>query len=70
MKRYLISLLAAACCVVAFPDSADAQETINHASLGGRVTDPQGAVVPGAAVRIKLRVSGLGQGAMHLLAFQ
>ena len=50
MKRHFISLLVAAWCVVASSGSADAQETINYASLGGRVTDPQGAVVPGAAV--------------------
>src|SRR5258708_14711975 len=30
--------------------SAIAQETINSASVSGRVTDPQGAVVPGALV--------------------
>ena len=29
---------------------AAAQETINSASVGGRVTDPQGVVVPGAIV--------------------
>ena len=29
---------------------AEAQETVNYASLSGRVTDPQGAVVPGAQV--------------------
>ena len=50
MKRYFISWLVAACCVVASSGSADAQETINNASVGGRVTDPQGAVVPGAEV--------------------
>jgi hypothetical protein len=30
--------------------SAAAQETVNYASVSGRVTDPQGAVVPGARV--------------------
>ncbi len=33
-----------------FPGVAGAQETINFASVSGRVTDPQGAVVPGATV--------------------
>ncbi len=35
---------------LALPMAARAQETINSASLSGRVTDPQGAVVPGALV--------------------
>ena len=29
---------------------AAAQETVNYASVSGRVTDPSGAVVPGAQV--------------------
>jgi Carboxypeptidase regulatory-like domain/TonB dependent receptor len=40
----------AACCVVAPAGLALAQETVNYASVSGRVTDPQGAVVPGAQV--------------------
>jgi hypothetical protein len=36
--------------VVACADVARAQETVNYASVGGRVIDPQGAVVPGAQV--------------------
>ena len=32
------------------PTSAPAQETVNYASVSGRVTDPQGAVVAGAQV--------------------
>src|SRR5689334_6504494 len=46
----LIRGLAIACCAVLAASAARAQETINHASLGGRVLDPQGAVVPGARV--------------------
>src|SRR5204863_3267778 len=47
--------LAFALCVLlgVFPAAAPrlrAQETVNSASVSGRVTDPQGAVVPGAAV--------------------
>ena len=50
VKTQFIGVILAACCVVAWADVAHAQETINYASLGGRVTDPHGAVVPGATV--------------------
>ena len=39
-----------ALCVVASAHIAAAQETVNFASISGRVTDPQGAGVPGAQV--------------------
>jgi hypothetical protein len=39
-----------ACGALASGRVAHAQETINYASVAGRVTDPQGAVVPGAQV--------------------
>ncbi len=45
--RYLC-VLAVLSALVAGP--ASAQETINYASISGRVTDPQGAVVVGATV--------------------
>ena len=32
---------------------AYAQETVNYASLSGRVVDPQGAVVPGARASVR-----------------
>ncbi len=40
------------CCLATLgtPTGAAAQETINYASVGGRATDPQGAVVQGAQV--------------------
>ena len=51
VRRYLIrSLMLAACWAVAPAAIVCAQETINYASVSGRVTDPQGAVVPGAQV--------------------
>ena len=45
-----MGVIVAACCAVASADVVHAQETINYASISGRVIDPQGAVVPGAAV--------------------
>ena len=52
MKTRFIGAIVGACGAIAIAsaDIAQAQETINYASLSGRVTDPQGAVVPGAAV--------------------
>src|SRR4030095_2644663 len=50
VKTQFICVIVAACCTAAWADVVHAQETINYASLGGRVTDPQGAVVPGASV--------------------
>src|SRR5262249_43549421 len=45
VRRYVFIVLLAA---LASP--AAAQESINYASIGGRVVDQSGAVVPGAAV--------------------
>jgi hypothetical protein len=42
--------LALALCIFVGVLPVSAQETINSASVSGRVTDPQGAVVPGAMV--------------------
>jgi outer membrane receptor protein involved in Fe transport len=43
----------AAATVLSAGGVAAAQETINYASVAGRVADPQGAVVPGALVTIR-----------------
>ena len=40
--------LTAVAVVLAVASNVAAQESINYASVSGRVTDPQGAVVPGA----------------------
>jgi hypothetical protein len=51
MKTNLCSsLIVAACCALGPPGVALAQETINFASVSGRVIDAQGAVIPGAQV--------------------
>ena len=51
MKPHFMSrLIVVACCVVAVARAAHAQETINYASVSGRVTDPDGAVVTAAKV--------------------
>ena len=43
-------LICLACVAIATARAAQAQETINYASVGGRVTDALGAVVPGVHV--------------------
>jgi len=48
VKAIRIALLAA--CAIATALEAGAQETVNYASVSGRVTDPSGAVIPGAQV--------------------
>jgi hypothetical protein len=44
------ALFASVCCCICLSIPAFAQETVNSASVSGRVVDPQGAVVPGALV--------------------
>jgi outer membrane receptor protein involved in Fe transport len=53
--RSPVRLLPAIVCVwfLVTAPPARAQETINSASVGGRVTDPQNAVIPGAVVIAK-----------------
>ncbi|MCM3879094.1 MAG: TonB-dependent receptor [Vicinamibacterales bacterium] len=48
MKTRLVALVA--CCAFVFAHTAMAQETINQGSISGRITDPSGAVVPGAQI--------------------
>jgi hypothetical protein len=56
MTREIFATVAMlACCALPFAERTAAQETINFASIGGRVTDPSGAVVPGATVTARQR---------------
>ena len=48
MRR--VRMLALAACLAAWIDPVGAQQAVEFASVSGRVTDPSGAVVPGAAV--------------------
>jgi hypothetical protein len=48
--RHLLGVSALMLCCLLVIRSASAQETVNYASLSGRVVDPQNAVVPGAHV--------------------
>src|SRR6267154_693417 len=49
-RAFVLRVVFSASCAMASVHIAAAQETINYASISGRVTDPQGAVVPGAQV--------------------
>jgi hypothetical protein len=54
MQRFRAGLTAmAVACVLATAVGAAAQESINHGSVSGRVTDAQGGVVPGATVEAR-----------------
>jgi hypothetical protein len=50
LVRRGLETAGAVCVLVAVSQPALAQETIHYASVSGRVSDPQGAVVPGATV--------------------
>jgi len=53
VKHFGVALALVACCALASGGRVYGQETINSASVGGRVSDPQGAVVPSAMVRAR-----------------
>jgi hypothetical protein len=62
-KRWpLIQLLVVGLC--AAPAGALAQETVNYASVSGRVTDPQGAVVAGAQVLARQTETNIARAAV------
>jgi hypothetical protein len=46
----VLSILSLVGCALAWAGPGFAQQTVDYASIGGRVTDPSGGVVPGAAV--------------------
>src|SRR4026207_1653736 len=48
--KFVGSVFLFVICVCLTADQLAAQETINYGTISGRVTDPQGAAVPGASV--------------------
>src|SRR4051812_17519957 len=59
--RYLSRVLAAGLCQISI---LYAQQTINHASLGGQVTDPEGRVVHNATVATKQLTTNITRNAV------
>jgi len=53
VRTFCRSLVAAACCALTCISIARAQETINQATISGRVLDPHGGAVPGATVTVR-----------------
>ena len=53
MRKICIGLISVACYAMASGTIAYAQETINQATISGRVLDSQGAAVPGATVSVR-----------------
>ena len=54
-----VRVLALASCVLAWVFPVSAQQSVDYASVSGRVTDPSGAVVPGAQVTARHRHTNL-----------
>src|SRR5262245_45434354 len=57
--RPLVPALVAGLCAATLPSLAWAQETVNYASISGRVTDPNGAAVAGADVTARQTQTGV-----------
>ena len=61
ITQLIVMILVTLWLVLAAGSFAAAQEAVNYASVSGRVTDPQGAVVPGAQItarHIDTNISG------------
>jgi len=64
MERFIVKFVVLAFWSAAFALSAVAQETVNSASVSGRVTDPSGAVVEGAQVTVRQTDTNLSRTAL------
>jgi hypothetical protein len=62
LQPVVITLLVGLSAVHPMP--ASAQETVNYASVSGRVTDPQGAVVAGARITVRQTETNVARGAV------
>jgi hypothetical protein len=59
--KFVGVILLSLMCVCATADTLAAQETINYGTISGRVSDPQGAVVPGANVTARQSETNLSR---------
>ena len=57
--RWLLGIVVVFTTTMAVPFNAVAQETVNQASISGRILDSQGGVVPGASVTARNRDTNL-----------
>jgi protocatechuate 3,4-dioxygenase beta subunit len=59
--KFVGVILLSLMCVCATADTLAAQETINYGTISGRVSDPQGAIVPGANVTARQSETNLSR---------
>jgi hypothetical protein len=62
--QFVRTVFLSVMCACVFAGTLSAQETISYGTISGRVTDPQGAVVPGASVTARHSETNLAREAV------